>query len=314
MVTKKVFRNIADWECYRNSQFWLGSSNIGTILGLNEHQTPLMLWQSVKGATAAETPETTRRLHRGHFMENSIAEWFAAESGLSIVKKSAEISVYTNEKYPDYMQVAPDREIFASSVGTQRRAVLEIKDTARHINFDDPKGLPAEWFAQVQFQMAIMERDCAYLAINDGRKCLQYRRIDFDADYADAIIAEAKEWVEKYIIGDEQPEPSNGDDVMSLYPQSEAGVVKVGKTAFEALEACREYRRQAKELESKIDALNEQIKAYFDTRDTLEYDGATIATYKTVKSNRFDSKAFAEAYPELYAKFIVSSSTRRLTM
>ena len=314
MITKKTFKNYPDWEIYRNSQFWLGSSNIGTLLGLNEHQTPLMLWQSVKGEHIQPDDATRKRLARGHFMEDSIAQWFESESGLHVVKKSSEIAVITNDRYPDYMQVAPDREIFASSIDAKSRAILEIKDTARHIDFDDPQGLPAEWFAQVQYQMAIMERECAYLAINDGRKCLQYRRIDFDADYAGAIIAEAKEWVEKYIIGDAQPEPSNGDDVISLYPTSEYGVIKIGKSAYDAFEACKEYKRQAKELSSKLEALEEQIKAYFDERDTLEFEGTTIATYKTVSTTRFNPKAFAEAYPELYKKFVVTTTTRRLNI
>lgn len=309
MITKQIFKTRKDWETYRSSRFMVGGSNIGTILGLNKYETPLAYWLRLK-----EGKETDNyAVSRGRFMEDGIARWFEHETGLRVIRRSEEIAVYRNDKYPEYFQVAPDRELFQKDTSVKiGRPLLEIKDTRLVVDFDDPATVPDEWFVQVQYQMAIMEREAAYLAINDGEKKMNVRLIQYDPSFAAEIIRKASEWVERYILGEDRPEPSNGKDVQLLHPVSEAGSKKVGKEARILYESAQVYKRAYEESKSKFEALKSQIEALFDERDTLELDGLPIATFKTQTRRQFRTEDFAADHPDLYREYTGTSQYRVL--
>lgn len=73
-----------------------------------------------------------------------------------------------------------------------------------------------------------------------------------------------------------------------------------------------EVRRMIKELEAEAEALTDQIKAAMVERstETLEGDGWT-ATWKNVKSSRFDSKSFKAQHGDLYEAFSKPTTTTR---
>lgn len=311
MVIKNVYKDRRDWLEYRNSDFVVGGSNIGTILGLNKHQTPLQYWTALKTENLKQNTHTDA-MFRGQFMEDGIARWFEKETGHKIIKRSAEISVFRNSKYPAYIQVAPDRELFAN--GSGNRPILEIKDTRLIIDFDDISTIPDEWFAQIQLQMAIMERTEGFLAVNDGNKSMKYRLIKFDAKYAEEIIAQAVEWVELYILGDKQPPPINGDDVELIHPISTEGIIRVNESTYNIFKQMEVLKKSIKDLQNKYDTLKNDLESNFDERDTLSFEGHNFASYKTVKTNRFDSTKFRTDYPQLYAEYLSDSSYRKLML
>ena len=73
-----------------------------------------------------------------------------------------------------------------------------------------------------------------------------------------------------------------------------------------------EVRRMIKELEAEAEALTDQIKAAMVERstETLEDDGWS-ATWKNVKSSRFDSKSFKAQHGDLYEAFSKPTTTTR---
>ena len=77
----------------------------------------------------------------------------------------------------------------------------------------------------------------------------------------------------------------------------------------------RELRRMADELEAEIEALQDAIKAQMTQEgvDALAGDDYRV-TWKNVVSARFDSKAFKAVRPDLYARFIRQSETRRFVL
>lgn len=311
MVTKQVFKTRAEWLAYRSEKFVIGGSNIGVILGLSDYCTPLQLW--IEWRDRAEKPIRDAQ-YRGRFMEDGIARWFTQQTGLKVVKRSAEIAVFRNDKYPDYVQVAPDREIFKEGTNLSGRPLLEIKDTARYVDFDEADSIPSEWFLQCQFEAAVCERPGTYLAVNDGSKTLKSRLILPDPAYVDECIRTACEWVEKHIIGGVQPEPINGRDVQLLHPESEKGIIKVGDKAMQLYEQALIYKRNAAEMERKYDALKDQISAMFDSRDTLEANGKVIATYKSQGVKSFDIERFRAEHPDLAEEYTKKTQYRKLVI
>ena len=74
----------------------------------------------------------------------------------------------------------------------------------------------------------------------------------------------------------------------------------------------RELRRMADELAGEISTIEDEIKAHMTALDTDELHGADFKiTWKTITSNRLDSKALKADAPRLYAQYCKPTTTRR---
>lgn len=83
---------------------------------------------------------------------------------------------------------------------------------------------------------------------------------------------------------------------------------------FEKL--CDEYRenkRLIEELEDYNDTIRAQILELMGDKDTM-IQGAAKATYKTVVSDRFNSKLFKEERPDMYKAYCSEMTTKRFTV
>lgn len=73
----------------------------------------------------------------------------------------------------------------------------------------------------------------------------------------------------------------------------------------------RELRRMADELAGEISAIEDEIKSHMAALDTDELHGADFKiTWKTVTSNRLDSKALKADAPRLYDQHCRPTTTR----
>ena len=69
------------------------------------------------------------------------------------------------------------------------------------------------------------------------------------------------------------------------------------------------------ELEKSMKELETAIKDEMTAREAEELkSGDYTVRYKTVESNRFDSKAFKTAYESLYNQYLKATSTKRFTI
>ena len=77
----------------------------------------------------------------------------------------------------------------------------------------------------------------------------------------------------------------------------------------------RELRRMADELATEIETITDAVKQEMQVQgvDTLTGDDWR-ATWKTVQSSRFDSKAFKIAQPVLYGTFVRQIESRRFIL
>lgn len=83
---------------------------------------------------------------------------------------------------------------------------------------------------------------------------------------------------------------------------------------FEKL--CDEYRenkRLIEELEDYNETIRAQILELMGDKDTM-IQGAAKATYKTVVSDRFNSKLFKEERPDMYKAYCAETTTKRFTV
>lgn len=82
----------------------------------------------------------------------------------------------------------------------------------------------------------------------------------------------------------------------------------------DTLQALAEYTRMKEEIDAEIENLRDALKAYMAENNTDTIIGIDHkATWKTVKSNRFDSAALKADAPELYAAYMKTSENKRFT-
>ena len=77
----------------------------------------------------------------------------------------------------------------------------------------------------------------------------------------------------------------------------------------------RELKRMADELAGEIEALQDGIKAHMTAQNTDTLTGTDWKiTWKEVTSNRLDSTALKKELPDIAARFMKASTSRRFTL
>lgn len=77
----------------------------------------------------------------------------------------------------------------------------------------------------------------------------------------------------------------------------------------------KELEAMAKELDTEIESLKDELKAVLVAENADEkVVGTYILRYTLVKSNRFDSTTFKKTYNDLYKQFTKMTTSRRFSI
>ncbi len=78
----------------------------------------------------------------------------------------------------------------------------------------------------------------------------------------------------------------------------------------------QQIESQQKALNEEAEALKAELKAELEALGTEELTTSNgfIVRWKTIMAERFDSRSFKAAMPEIYRQFIKQSSSRRFTV
>lgn len=289
----------------------IGASEIGTILGVNPYDTPYQLWLRKTGRAPAI--QENFLMKAGHYLEDAIAQFCADETGVQIIKNSANEFLVVNKDKP-HLRVSPDRYAWLpnSRHTKDNKVIIECKSTQKFISETD---IPLPWFVQVMYQLGVCEMDQAYLAwLSQGRD-FGYKQIRFDKDlFNDVIVAEIDKFWKDNILGDQEPALISVDDVKIKYPVHNAG--KSIDASEELLETCNQLmdvNAQIKELDKKKTEYEDALKfAMADSESIISPSGKVLATWKASKSSlKFDEKKFAAENPELHKKFLSETQGSR---
>lgn len=284
----------------------IGSSEVGTILGVNPFQTPYQLWRRKKGMDAPV--EENEGMRAGHILEGAVATFFQEETGREVIKASAgDWLAVDNER--DYLRVSPDRTYWLDGKHSKdNKGIVEIKTTQIDI---DPDDLPKHWYCQLTYQLGVMGYRQGSLAwLTRGYK-FGYRDITFDPDfYAYMVEQMEKFWVD-YIKGNQEPPVTTIDDVILKFPKSIGKAVEVTEDIMQDVNELRMLKTQIDTLTKQKKEHEDSIKAFMEDADTLCLQGtkdsnpSVIATWKSAKdSEKFDENRFASEHPDLYQIYV----------
>lgn len=290
-------KNHSEWLEVRKSG--IGSSEVGTILGLNPFQSRYQLWRQKMGLDAPT--EENFAMRAGHYLEDAVSMFWQDATGKKVIKSSAGDWIIRDKERP-FMQVSPDRTYWLSDNKKDGKGILECKTTQKTIDADD---IPEHWFCQVQYQLGVAGYEHGSIAWLTAGRDFGYKDIDFDAKFFEFLCEEVAAFHNENIIGGKEPALVSAVDVLAKYQKSVDGKSKeASDTISVACEQIKEIKAQIAVLDCKKSELEDMVKRAFEDAETLTFNGQKLATWKTSKGvMKFDAKAFEAAEPELAKKY-----------
>lgn len=316
--------NHDEWLACRSKG--IGSSEIGTLLGLNKFETPYQLWRRKMGMDAPK--EENEAMLMGHLMEDAVAQRWKIETGRHIIKASQEEWLYMHPEH-DYFRASPDRIYYneGDKHNEQNRCILECKTTSIDV---DEKDLPMSWFCQVQWLMHVTGYKRGSLAwINLTHRQFGYKDIEYDEAMCEWMADEAQHFWTVNIGQGIEPELRTPADVIAKYPRHTEGKTIDGWTSItigsgennqmsivDAVGEIKRLKDEETELARERAMYEDAVKAAMGDAEAVTAQQGTqiinIATWKAAKDSvKFDAKAFRKDHPEEAEKYMKATAGSR---
>ena len=183
------------------------ASKVGAILGISPFKSQYTMWHEMAG-NVDPAPINENDAKFGHFAELMLGPWW----------ESLEDGRHLGEREPSFENergwVATPDFIATDSDGTA--CVVECKTTKDLDDWADSEGepaVPAHYYAQVLFQLAVSERPRGYVVVLGPFKQVEVHRIDFDPELWAGVEEQLISWEESLAAGT----PPELDDSVSTY-------------------------------------------------------------------------------------------------
>ncbi len=295
-----------DWLKYRKRG--IGGSDVPAILGISKWRSALDLWLDKTNQTNEETEEN-EAMQWGNIMEPVIRNHFAEVMGKPVVEVKAML------QHPEYLFMLADVDgLTVDDEGNP--AILEIKTASEYKRDEWENGIPAYYQTQVQHYLCVTGATKAYVAVLIGGNSFKVYEVDADAEVQRMLISVEKEFWNK-VQNMIRPEIDGSDAAAKLLDRAyRGGISEQIVLPEEAIEYVDLYIEASAEEDNakakKQDAAN-HIKDFMRDYDRAKCLNYTIS-WKPVSSERLDSKALKENEPEIYQKYVKTSTSRRFTV
>jgi predicted phage-related endonuclease len=202
----------------------------------------------------------------------------------------------------------PDTPAVVDGVVTANR-LLECKTSSAFSKSDwgEPgtDQVPPLYLVQCAWYLAITECEAADLAVLIGNNDFRIFTINRDLELEGLILSHAQAFWHEHVLAQIPPQPVNMQDVQLLYPkETEGSTVEASQELIEQIKQYQSSCTKAQLLNDECEKLKTEILNYMGFAEKLTQSGKTIATWKCSKaSSRIDSKALAQAYPDIAKSF-----------
>ena len=307
-----IVRDITHEQWLEERRKGIGSSEAGTLMGVNHFQTPYMLWRLKTGLDKPQ--EETEAMAMGHIHEEAVAKRFAMVTGAEIVPGSAPDWLAYDNDHP-WRRVSPDRLYYdkGEKHTPKNWCIVECKTTSQEI---DPLNVPLYWQYQLQYQMGVLGVSRGSIAwtstafrLHSGFQCFR-----FDPDIFARIAEKVDAFWKDNILGGRAPEFTTLEDVNAHFPRSvKKSTVTASAETEAAVRDLTAVKKQMDELEKRKSDLEMAVKtAMGDAEVLVGADGSKLASWSTCEGrSSFNTSAFKAENEELYRKYYVKGNPYR---
>lgn len=292
-----------EWLNYRRKG--IGGSDVAVICGLSKYKSAVELWMEKTGQLAPK--EAGEAAYWGNVMEPIIRNEFTLRTNLNVRLVPSIL------KHPvhSFMLANLDGVVDDPVCG---ECIFEAKTASAYKQEQWEAGIPEEYMLQLQHYLAVTGLQRAFIAVLIGGNQFKYKIVDRDEDIIEMIVKlEEHFW---HCVTNKTPPEMDGTEASTellnrLYPLSNAGKQIV--LPIEAADLVTQFElSKAKEKEAsemKDEAAN-MLKALLGENESGAVDGR-IVTWKSISSEKFDSKKLQQQDPDVYGKYLCKSSYRR---
>lgn len=281
----------------------IGGSDVGAIMGFNQYKSAYQVFLEKTGQYYEDVDNEA--VYFGNALEDFVAQEFTKRTG----KKVRRLNKMLVHPEHDFMLANLDRVVVGE------RAVLECKTASEYVK-DDWEGeeIPASYLCQVHHYLAVTGFEKAYIAVLVGGNKFIWKEIERDEEFIQILIDREKDFWENHVLKDVAP-PIDGSDatnelIKKMYPQDDGTAIMLTKDDDVLLDAIDSISNEIKALEQQKKEYENQLKLKLENA-TEGHSQRHKVTYKTVVSNRVDSKRLKAEAPEIYEKYTKQSKSRR---
>lgn len=295
-----------EWLKYRKRG--IGGSDVAAILGISKWKSAVGLWLDKTNQTNEEAEEN-EAMQWGNIMEPVIRNHFAEVMGKPVVEVKAML------QHPEYPFMLADVDgLTVDDEGNP--AILEIKTASEYKRDEWENGIPAYYQTQVQHYLCVTGVAKAYVAVLIGGNSFKMYEVDADAEVQRMLISVEKEFWNK-VQNMIRPEIDGSDAAAKLLDHAYRGgtseQIVLPEEAIEYVDLYIKASAEEDNAKAKKQEAANHIKDFMRDYDRAKCLNYTIS-WKTVSSERLDTKALKENEPEIYQKYVKTSTSRRFTV
>lgn len=297
----------SEWLQYRKQG--IGGSDVAAVCGVSKYKSPVGLWMEKTGQIESE--QAGEAAYWGTIMEPIIRKEFTLRTNVKVQIVKAIL------KHPTYnfMLANLDGVINDPVVGD---CIFEAK-TASIFKQDewDNDRIPEEYMLQIQHYMAVTGYTRTFIAVLLGGNQFKYKMIERDDELISMIIKlEADFW--NHVINNIPPEMDGSEastELMNrLYPESKCKTqIVLPDEAFKLISQYEIGKEREKEASEMKDEAANKLKAMIGDNETGCINDKTVS-WKSLTTERFDSKKLKADMPDIYNKYLAKSSCRRFAI
>ena len=286
----------------------IGGSDVSAILGINKWTSAIELWLD-KTNQKNDPVEINEAMEWGTILEPIIRDHFAEVTGKTVVEVKAML------QHPDHPFMIAD----VDGVTTDDNggpAILEIKTASEYKRDEWLEGVPTYYQTQVQHYLCVTGVSKAYVAVLIGGNTFRIYEVDADPEIQQMLIAVEKNFwnmVTNIIRPDIDGSDAAKDLLDQIYHGGIGEEVVLPEEAAEWIDAFVEASAEEDNAKAKKQEASNHLKDIMGDYDNAFCNGHKIS-WKTVKSERLDTKALKDQEPDVYAKYVKSSTSRRFIL
>lgn len=293
-----------EWLRYRRKG--IGGSDAGSICGLNPYSSAIAVFQD-KTQQMIEK-EDNESMRQGRDLEEYVARRFMEETGKKVRRANA---IFYKDSQP-FMLANVDRLIVGENAG------LECK-TASAYSADKWKDghIPESYEIQCHHYMAVTGADAWYIACVILGKEFIWHKIERDEEIIQMLINMESDFWNNHVLANKMPAPDGSkaaEELLSKYYKDSDPEKSILLNGFDdKLKRRAEITDLQDKLETEKKQIEQEIKMYMEDAEKADSDQFSVS-WKTVVSNRVDSKKLKADYPEVYKECAETSQSRRFTV
>lgn len=307
-------------EFYDTRSEWLearksgiGASEVASIFGVGYvNASPITVWAEKTGAAKQDIDsETLKRMARGTRLEPFIAMEFEEATGLATVDPG-DFTIYRSDTY-EWLFATLDRWCHHPEHGPIPVELKAVNGRFR-ADWDEEIEPPLKYMVQCQAQMMVTGTRHCYLVGLIGGDELVVRLLERNDAFCEAMVSKlAKFWV--YVQKREMPPVDESEATKAMlgliYPHDSGLEVSLPDDFIELDRNLLELKDQRKQVETKIDGIENRIKAAIGEATRGVLPGASY-TWKQQNRTTIDAELLRSELPEIADQFSKTTSFRVL--